>query len=237
MRSKTLIVVSALSILFLAKPLFAHDSVTVVTELSPPHQTFENGQIAGTSTNIVRHVLEASKVDAEFKIYPWARAFNIAKSKPNTLIYNIARTPEREKLFHWIGQVASYQFGFVKLSSREDISIQSIEQAKQYTIAVQRDDVSSNWLFENGFSEHMHKIITADIASSWDLLIKGKVDLIIDDPNLFETMQTKLGLKEKAVTLAYPITALNQSTWLAINIHSSEDLVARLMKAFQEEYK
>lgn len=229
----TLIVIAALSIIFYANFALANNSVTVVTELSPPHQTFENGKVSGTSTDIVRRLLEESKVQAEFKIYPWARAYNIAKTTPNTLIYNIARTPERETLFHWIGHVASYQFAFVKLRSRTDIEIQSLEQAKQYTIAVQRDDIASLWLLQNGFKEQHNKIVTADIASSWDLLLKGKVDLIIDDPQLFSTMQVKLGIKENMVEVAYPLLGLNQDAWVAININSSAELVSRLKNTYQ----
>jgi polar amino acid transport system substrate-binding protein len=237
MKPLTLIVVTALGLLFSANLALAHETVTVVTELSPPHQTFENGRVSGTSTDIVRRLLELSKVQADFKIYPWARAFNIAKSTPNTLIYNMARTPEREKQFHWIGKVAAYQFAFVKLTSRTDIDIQSLQQARQYSIAAQRDDISSLWLLQNGFSEQQNKVVTADISSSWDLLLKGKVDLIVDDPQLFDTMQAKLKLPDNIVDVAYPISALDQETWLAINIDSSAELVSRLKSTYHKLYE
>lgn len=237
MKSFTLIFASALGILFSTNLVLANDTVKVVTELSPPHQTFENGKVSGTSTDIVRRVLDASKIQALIKIYPWARAFNIAQSTPNTLIYNMARTPAREKQFHWIGKVASYQFSFVKLTSRTDINIRSLGQAKQYTIAVQRDDIASLWLLQKGFSEQQNKIVTSDIQNSWDLLLNGKVDLIIDDPQLFKTMQAKLGLKDNIVDVAYPLSELDQDTWLAINIDSSADLVSRLKTAYQLQHK
>lgn len=217
-------------------PALVH-SVNVVTELSPPHQTLENDTVAGLSTALVRRTLRLANIDAKFTIYPWARAFNIAHSEPNTLIYNMARTSAREKQFHWIGTVAEYQFAFVKLSRRTDISIQSLAHAKKYSIAVQRDDVASDWLQTEGFTEQQHKVVTSDITGSWDLLIKGKVDLIVEDPQLFVTMQHKFGLEDGIVAVAYPIAALNQKTWLAANIDSSDDLVRRLKVAYAEAVK
>lgn len=231
MRFLLIVVVVYSGVLNAKSPALAH-SVNVVTELSPPHQTLENDKVAGLSTALVRRTLGLAEIDAEFTIYPWARAFNIAHSEPNTLIYNMARTPAREKQFHWIGTVAEYQFAFVKLARRTDISIQSIAQAKEYSIAVQRDDVASDWLQTEGFTEQQHKVMTSDIAGSWDLLIKGKVDLIVEDPQLFATMQQKLGLEDGIVVVAYPISALNQKTWLAANIDSSDDLVRRLKVAY-----
>ena len=121
----------------------AEDTLRVVTELSPPHQTLQQGEIGGLSTELVRATLARAEMGGQFEIYPWARAFRIARSQTNVLIYNMARTPEREDEFKWIGTVAAYQLGFVALTHRDDIQISSLQDAKGYTVAVQRDDLSA----------------------------------------------------------------------------------------------
>ncbi|MDZ7902474.1 MAG: hypothetical protein U5L01_08020 [Rheinheimera sp.] len=52
----------------------------------------------------------------------------------------MARTSERENNFIWIGEVASYRFGFVKLKNRDDVQIRNLADAKNYVAGTQRDD-------------------------------------------------------------------------------------------------
>ncbi|MBU2280226.1 MAG: transporter substrate-binding domain-containing protein, partial [Gammaproteobacteria bacterium] len=88
-------------------PLSA-ENLRVVLEVSPPHQTYENGKVAGLTTAVVEQMLQQAGLTPQYEVYPWARAFRLAAGTPNVMIYNIARTPEREAQFEWIGKVASY---------------------------------------------------------------------------------------------------------------------------------
>lgn len=115
-----------LMLILFAPFCYAHTPLKVVTELSPPNQTRINNEVMGYSTEIVRLILAAANIDATIEIYPWARAYKMARSKPNTLIYSLAKTADREPLFHWIGTVAQFKLGFVKLSQRSDIVINSL---------------------------------------------------------------------------------------------------------------
>lgn len=209
----------------------AQEPLRVVTELSPPHQTLVNGEVAGISTDLVRAVLAEADISAQIELYPWARAFRIASSRPNILIYNMARTPERENAFQWIGTVAAYQLGFVGLTHRSDIKIASVEDARQYTIAVQRDDLSADFLINNGFVPGVQLVLVADIAESWQLLLNGKVDLVIDDPVALNGMVAALGLRLRDVNFIYAIPQLEQQTWLAASIDTPQRLVEQLQMA------
>lgn len=195
----------------------------VVTELSPPHQTIQHGEVAGLSTALVRAILAEAKLEAKIEMYPWARALRIARNEPNVLIYNMARTAEREAGFHWIGTVAAYQLGFVALSHRSDIKIENLQDAKTFTIAVQRDDLSANFLMNNGFTLGQQLVLAADITESWQLLLNGKVDLVIDDPVALQDMAANLELPEKYVHFVYAVPELAQQTWLAASIQTSPE--------------
>ena len=214
----------------------------VVTELSPPHQTQVNGEVAGLSTALVRATLAQAGISAQIELYPWARAFRIAKTQPDVLIYNMARTAEREAQFHWIGTVAAYQLGFVALSHRDDIGIKALSDAAGYSIAVQRDDLSADFLLKNGFSVGRQLVLAADIAESWQLLLHGKVDLVIDDAVALKAMAASLGLPDKYLRFVYPIPELAQHTWLAASLNTSPELIKRLQQAHSkvaatEQYK
>lgn len=226
--------------LLMLLPLFSlsQPQIQVVTELSPPNQIRINDEVAGHSTDIVRKILSVAEVDASFSIYPWARAYKLASKFDNTLIYSLARTPEREKLFHWVGPVAQFKLGFVKLSEREDIAITNLEQAKQYKIAVQRHDLAFQVLSKHGFD----LLITSDIKKSYHLLLAKKVDLIIDDENYLPAMGEQLAIDHNKLSFMYPIDELAVLGYLAANRNTEPKLIDALISAFNEvketpEYK
>lgn len=219
---------------FISVGLAAQSPLRVVTELSPPHQTLQQGEVAGLSTELVKDILASAGLAVSIELYPWARSFRIAKSQPNVLIYNMARTAEREAQFHWIGTVAAYQLGFVALSHRRDIQINSLADAKRYSVAVQRDDISADFLMSNGFKRGGALVFAADITESWQLLLNGKVDLVIDDPVALTDMATVLGIANQDVRFIYAIPELAQHTWLAASLQTPRELVTRLQQAHSQ---
>lgn len=221
-------------LLFFSCSLSAQPPLRVVTELSPPHQTLHDGEVAGLSTELVKAILATAGVSAGIELYPWARSFRIASSQANVLIYNIARTPEREAQFHWIGTVAAYQLGFVALTHRSEITINQLTDASRFSIAVQRDDLAAHYLMKNGFKVGEQLVLAADITESWQLLLNGKVDLVVDDPVALSGMTAELGVAETDVRFVYAITELAQQTWLAASMQTSVELVERLKQAHQQ---
>ena len=54
--------------------------LNVYTELLPPYQTLQQGQVSGLATHRVKKLIDHAKLEASFHIVPWARAFNTATS-------------------------------------------------------------------------------------------------------------------------------------------------------------
>lgn len=207
---------------------FSDPPIMVVTELSPPNQTRINDQVAGYSTNIVKQVLESANIKASISIYPWARAYKMASSRTDTLIYSMALTPERKPLFHWIGPVAKFKLGFVKLTERSDIKINELQQAKQYKVAVQRHDLAYQMLTKHGFS----LLLTSDIQKSYHLLLSKKVDLIIDDENYLSAMSEQLAINTNKISFEFAIDELAVKGYLAANKNMDISVVNALKQAF-----
>ncbi len=233
---------SLCSWLFLCLSLMLSQSsyaqLQVFTELSPPNQTLQNNQVAGTSTALVRQILQRANLTGEFIMYPWARAYNSTLKQPNGLIYSMAKTPEREDLFHWIGAVAVFHLGFVSNRYRSDIQIKSLADAKQYKIAVQRGDVAAGTLKALGFNF----IETSDIQKSYELLVANRVDLVIDDPRYVTSMAEALNLPDDHFAFIYDIEQLTVKGYLAANKQLPEAVIVELRKAFEQvatsaEYK
>lgn len=211
--------------------------VRVVTELSPPHQTVEDGKVGGVSTRIVEATLKQAGLTSRIEMYPWARAFYIATSSPNVLIYNMARTAAREKEFHWIGPVANYRLGLVRLTERTDLTPNHIKDLGSAVIAVQRDDFSYLWLKQQGMKVGKELQLSADILESWRLLLKGKVDYVIDDETALRLMEKQLAQPEGVTRFVLAIAQLEQKTYLAASKDTDPELVLKLQQAHLEVQK
>jgi polar amino acid transport system substrate-binding protein len=203
----------------------------VVTELSPPEQTLINGEVAGVATDKVKVILQKANLRANIEIYPWARAYNKAVSEPNTLIYSIAKTEKREPLFYWLMPVTHYKLGWVSLRQRTDIDINKSEDAKQYRIVVQRDDIAHLWLLNNGFIEGQHFITCSDIDCSWQLLINKNVDLLIETPDFIEDMLQHFHLPIDSAKYISSIPDLEIIGYLAANKHIDPKILEKLKQA------
>ena len=102
--------------LLFASPLGA-ESLRIVTEDFPPYNFQVGNEARGLSSEVVQAVLKQINRQAEFEFYPWARAYEIAQNEKNNLIFSIARIPEREALFNWVGSIAPYKTSLYKLKA------------------------------------------------------------------------------------------------------------------------
>lgn len=209
----------------------------VVTELSPPHQTIKDGKVDGVSTQIVIATLKQAGLDSHIEVYPWARSYYIATSMPNVLIYNMARTPERENEFHWIGPVANYRLGLVRLTDRTDLTPNHIKDLGSAVIAVQRGDFSSLYLQQQGLKIGKELLLSADILESWRLLLKGKVDYVVDDEAAIALMEKQLLQPQGIARFVLAIPQLEQKTYLAASKGTDPELVKKLQQAHLEIQK
>jgi polar amino acid transport system substrate-binding protein len=212
----------------------AAENLRVVLEVSPPHQTFENGKVGGLTTDVVELMLQQAQLTPLYEVYPWARAFRLAATTPNVLIYNMARTPEREQQFEWIGKVGSYKFGFLKLAARQDIQVKSLNDVHRYVVGAQRDDFSAEWLNTVGRQPASQLQLQPDVVETWRLLVNRKLDLMIDDPSAIDDMLIKHKLKPTDIEFVLFVPELEQHTWIALKKGSDPKLIKRLRQAYQQ---
>ena len=173
MKRITLIIIS----LYIFSISLQAQNITIVTEDYPPYNYLHDEKITGMSTEVVLAVVNEANVSYTHDIYPWARAYQMAKINKNTLIHSIGRTAKREKLFQWIGVIAPTQFCVISLKKREDIQINSLNDLKQYQIGTIRDDIQEKYLLGMGFKKGKQIVSVSRHKQNFDLLLKGRIDL------------------------------------------------------------
>ncbi|MCF6437140.1 MULTISPECIES: substrate-binding periplasmic protein [Pseudoalteromonas] len=226
-------------ILLLLLPCFSNAQLllNVVTEEWVPYNfTNEKGEIVGRATKKVREVLDAADVQYEIRSYPWARSMKLAQSNKNTMIYSIYRTQERENLFQWacplLNPVKEYLF---KLRTRDDIHIESLEDAKKYTISLVRGSVSHEYLLEMGFKNGVNLDLTADPSASPRKLLARRADFIITTEYTAYERMRELGHPYELLEAVHEVKNANERrACMAFSKDTNAKLVSRIRKALAE---
>ena len=209
----------------------AENQLVIYTEISPPYQYQEEDEIKGIASERVRQIIAHAGFNADFKMYPWARAMLSVERSSNALIYSMAKTPEREPRFHWIAPVAKFNLSILTLANRSDIQLDSSLALAGLTAAAQRDDIAESWLRSKGFVEGNNLLLCADILCSWQQLKLGTVDFIIEDPNLIAGTAPLVGMDAHDLKVVQAIPELSVVAYLAANHKMGSEMVQRLKNA------
>lgn len=144
-------------------------------EWIPFNYTNEAGNIDGFTTAVVKKIAHNLGTKVEIEVQPWSRALQSAQSAENKVIYSVYRTPEREKLFKWVGPIHKVETVLWGLEESK-LSIRNLEDAKQYKIAVQADSAYVTELEKKGFNKS--KIVSNYATQEIEMVIRGTADLV-----------------------------------------------------------
>lgn len=215
----------------ISNSLNADDTIVAVTENWKPFNYVENGIVKGASTEIVRAVLDESDIKYTITVFPWARSYMMALSHENILIYSLIRSPRREELFHWVGPVSdSDQIAFYKLSTREDIVLESLDQAKRYRIGLTKDSPLHGHLIDLGFDESLIDIVALDQLANIKKLLLGRIDILPASEQQFKYAINEAGFEEETFEKVLPL--FNLSPYMALSRKSPEDLVMKIRDSY-----
>jgi polar amino acid transport system substrate-binding protein len=165
--------------------------LTLVTETFMPYSYVERGQVTGYATELLAAALAHARIDYSVQIYPWARAFQMARTQPNVLIYSIVRTPEREDQFQWIAQIAPRSVYLFKLRSRHDIKAHTVDDLRRYRIAANRGDVVEEQLHQLGLNADLAALDEASLRK----LVAGRVDLMVASERMLKDLCLRIAVR------------------------------------------
>ena len=215
--------------IFFQNICYAKETITILTEENPPNN-FEdsNKKITGISTEIVEEIFNNAKIKYKIEIMPWARAYDTALKSKNIGLYSLARTPDREKSFYWIGPLIKNDWVFF---SKKDvkIKIKDLEDAKKYQIGVYNQSALANYLLQNGFKANENLDISNEEKYNPTKLEKGRIDLWATG--------LLVGLYNAKLlnTKFYPIFTIKETQlYLAFSKDTNENLIKQLKDSFNK---
>jgi polar amino acid transport system substrate-binding protein len=164
----------------------------VLTEEYPPfNYTDAGGNLVGSSTTAVKGILNKLGENVTIEVMPWSRAYEAVLAEPDTALYSMARTPERENLFMWVGPIGSYE-NWLYARKGSNIRVSNIDEAKTVKcIAVVKDEAGQQSLAQQGCINFAYVDSTAEGLKK---LAAGEVDLWLGTGNDVDLVAKQAGV-------------------------------------------
>jgi len=225
------ILLFCLLILFTVNALGEKVFINAVTEDAYPVQYIHKNEIIGPATELVHTVLQVAKLDYDIQAYPWARAYDQAITQKNTLIYSIARTPEREDKFKWVGSILKLEYHMVGLNDLNLPRPITLEALKKLKIGALRSSVTHKYLLSKGF-ENIYLLSKPE--QSINLLRSGRIDLFPISYSSFQLYCLKLRIDCQQLSSIFKLENLSSSLYMAFSKTTDDKIVARARAAYQK---
>lgn len=210
---------------FAATPAAA---LTFVTEEAPPYNFTEGGKVTGLSTQVLQEAARRAGVPVKVEVVTWEQAYQRAQARADTCVYSTVRLENRERLFRWIGPIASNRWGlFAKTGFA--VPLKTLADARGLRIGAVKNDAKVDFMRNEGASS----IREADK----DTDNPGRLALPKTDPNAIDLwvtgeatakdMAAKAGVKE----IKQVLVVRKQDLYLACNPRTDKETLAKLEAA------
>jgi len=207
--------------------------LNILTEHLAPYQIVSKDSIKGLSTEIVEATLKESQYAYDIAAYPWALSFSRAKYGKNTCIYSLARIPQRETLFKWVGHIASSTISLYSLKNSQ-IVISNLEEAKKYNVAVIRDDATHQFLLTKGFveNENLYVVNNYDVLLKLFDLTSRHIDLVVLNDDLLKNRVKDLNEVSKYSSV-FQFKELTLNFHFACSLNTEQKIVDNLINSMK----
>lgn len=219
--------------LFTTAKAWTADLVVLTEHFAPYNYNNEAGKLTGYSTELLNAVLKEAKITSTVSLMPWARAYQIASTQPNTLLYTTTRIPTREHIFEWVGPIGPRKMLLFKLAERKDIQITNSTDLKKYKVGIVRDTSAKTIVLERGLFSKDQIDDAPSTASNVKKLFYKRIDLILGSSGgtYYELGKTNYQTNEIEPVFTFDD---NLNFYFAVNKKSDPLLIEKLHRAFEK---
>jgi polar amino acid transport system substrate-binding protein len=176
--------------------------------------------------DIVREIFKRADISYSLTLrFPWERIYKLALENPGYGVFVMARLPEREKLFKWVGPIGPDDW-IMLAKADSKIALDSLEQARQYRIGAYKGDAIAETLAKQG----LKPIVVLRDQDNARKLVNGQIDLWATGDPAGRYLARQEGVNDLKTVLRFNSAEL----YLALNKDVPDDVVARLQAALDE---
>lgn len=207
----------------LATPTSALELYT--TPYPPFSYSAADGHIVGMSADVVAEMARRAGITVTMHTdLPWARALALVQQQRDTCAFSVARQPEREALYQWVGPIAVNKWA---LFGRSDFSgrVETLDDAKSFRVGGLRGDAKARYLADRGIQAEL----VADDRMNATKLAADRIDLWVSSLYTAREAAVAAGVKDLKLVLVF-----NEApSYLACSPRTSAETIARLAAALE----
>jgi len=223
--------VSTLVILLTFSNVQASELQIVSDPYPPLGHVNKDGETVGITVDIIRALLKETGIKGNFRMLPWARAYMLAQTDENILIYTLVKNDERERLFKLIGPVIQSKYYLYKLKKRKDIQLAFLNDAEKYLIGVVNNYYSHQYLVSKGFKEGKNLDEVHSSELNFNKFAAERFDLLICTEVSFNYQIKKLGYDLNDFEKAYFVTSVD--AYIGFSRKTDDEIVKRFEQALK----
>ncbi|MBU1248059.1 MAG: ABC transporter substrate-binding protein [Proteobacteria bacterium] len=205
----------------------APEGLTYLTEDYYPYNYQRNGVLQGISVDILRRVwAELGVEDQPIHLLPWARGYKFVQEVPGTVLFSMARTPEREEMFQWVGPITTARFVLSAKKGRA-ITIRSLEDICGYSVGTLIDDITDILLEDAKTCARVESV--PDTQFLVKMLEHDRIDLLAYEEKSLQRLMWAHGYAPEDVETVYVLK--ETSVYFAFHPDTPPTLVERFQQA------
>jgi polar amino acid transport system substrate-binding protein len=211
----------------------ADTSLVLLTENFPPYNMAKNGKnfaqdenINGIAVDIVREMFKRADITYSLTLrFPWERIYKLALEKPGYGVFVMARLPDREKLFKWVGPIGPDDW-IMLAKADSKISLETLDDARKYKIGAYKGDAIAETLGKQG----LNPIVVLRDQDNAKKLVSGQIDLWATGDPAGRYLARQEGVNGLKTVLRFNSAEL----YLALNKDVPDEMVAKLQAALDQ---
>ncbi|PKH12371.1 amino acid ABC transporter substrate-binding protein [Pseudomonas sp. 43NM1] len=204
--------------------------LVLLTENFPPYNMAKNGKnfaqdenINGIAVDIVREMFKRTDITYSLTLrFPWERIYKLALEKPGYGVFVMARLPDREKLFKWVGPIGPDDW-IMLAKADSKITLETLHQARKFRIGAYKGDAIAETLAKQG----LKPIVVLRDQDNAKKLVSGQIDLWATGDPAGRYLARQDGVTGLKTVLRFNSAEL----YLALNKDVPDEVVTKLQTA------
>ncbi|MCV2355928.1 transporter substrate-binding domain-containing protein [Paucibacter sp. B2R-40] len=177
-----------------------HAGLRLLSEEFPPISFTEKGVARGMAVEIVQEIQRRQGGNLAIEFLPWARAFREAKGVGEVALFSMARTPEREKQFKWVGPIVTF-YSSIYAPAKDGMRLRNLDDAKRApAVLVVRDWFTAEELKTLGFQ---NLVSVSDPVIAIKMLLAKRAPFFASERLSMPDILAKAGIAEDSLEIVY----------------------------------
>lgn len=178
----------------------SHADLRLLSEEFPPINFTEKGVPRGLGVEIVQEIQRREGSTTAIEFMPWARAFREVKAPGETALFGMARTPEREKQFKWVGPIVTF-YSSIYAPAKGGMRLHSMDDAKRASaVLVVRDWFTAEELKTLGFQ---NLVSVTDPVTAIKMLLAKRAPFFATERLSMPDILAKAGVPPSSLEIVY----------------------------------